>query len=116
MTTALRPYVLRAPLEIQPERALALVAQTLGGILLYETRRYSVRVEIQSESTEYVAYRIALNRETGVWSCGCPGWCNWHTKKGPDYTCKHLRKWVPPLEKALELQAAALTQPAGVWY
>jgi hypothetical protein len=111
--------LIRVDFQPAPEAALAMVAQHFGGQLAFPSRRFDVRVELPSRSTELTNYVIARNRETGIWSCGCPGWINWHSKKGPGYRCQHLRDLQDPLELALELQVATQPQPlpipAGVW-
>lgn len=58
--------------------------------LLPDNAQYTNRFEIKSSSSNRL-YVIAQNKNTGVWSCGCPGWII-HRK------CRHLTSIAPMLE------------------
>ncbi len=95
---------------------LALVAQRCDGLLLRANRKYDVRVEIGSSTVEDQPYVVARNRETGSWSCGCPGYTRGRNRaRDKELPCKHLKELVPPLRLALELQELTLPMPGGVW-
>ena len=63
-------------------KAVAILAQKMGGELLPDNKLWTNRFSIKSETSSRL-YTIAQNKSNGTWGCSCMGWIR-HRH------CKHL--------------------------